>query len=91
MKFPLRISFPPYDTNYIMNGMVDLSKFYNIQINPNGPAIYFFHHYQRLIKDSRQEGGLDPFPVKQIGNLDNLIKAIAQIAKNIVTALTPRK
>ena len=65
-----------------MDGIYELAKFHGVHIDPNGPAIKFFHNYQRLVKESRQEGGLDPFPNKYMANLDVLVKAFAQIMKN---------
>ncbi len=69
-----------------MDCMYELSKLRGIQIDPNGPAIILLHNWQRLINESRKEGGLDPYPSKYIANFDVLVKAIQQIAKNMVGA-----
>ncbi len=70
-----------------MDCMYELSKYRGIQIDPNGPAIILFHNYQRLVTESRREGGLDPYPNKNIMNFDALVKAIQAIAKNIMRAM----
>jgi len=51
------------------------------------PAIKFFHHYQKLVTDSRNSDTLDPYPVKHIGNLKVIVDAIAQMMKQQAQAL----
>ncbi len=82
-----RSSFPDYDPNYIRDGMLLLAKYYNRNISLSDPAIEFFHNYQKLVKDSQSEAGLDPYPVKHIGNLDVLFKALSSLFTKLVEAI----
>lgn len=47
----------------------------------------FFHNFQKLVKDSQQEGGLDPYPVKHIGNLDVFFKAMSTLMSKLIEAV----
>jgi hypothetical protein len=62
----------------------ELAKYWKVDIDRNGPAIDLFHAYQKLVVESRQEKGINPYPYTQIANFDILVKAIQQIAKNMV-------
>ena len=63
--------------------IAEVSKYWNIQVDINGPAIILFHHYQKLVTDSRKDAGINPYPYVSIANFDMLVKAIQQIAKNL--------
>jgi len=59
----------------------DLAKYRGIHIQNSDPAIKFFHHYQKLVMDSRNSDSIDPFPVKHMGNMKVLVDAIGQMMK----------
>lgn len=82
-----RISFPLYDPIFLLDICYDLAKYRGIHILETDPAIKFFHHYQKLITDSRNSDTLDPYPVKHIGNLKVIVDAIAQMMKQQSQAL----
>ena len=70
-----------------MDGLLTLSKFYNINLSLDDPSILFFHHFQKLVKDSQQPEGLDPFPVKHIGNLNVFFEAMSKLFSRLVEAV----
>lgn len=70
-----------------MDGLVILAKFYHIHLSLDDPSIMFFHHYQKLVKDSQTENGLDPFPIKHFGNLDVFFKAMSKLMSHLVEAI----
>ena len=70
-----------------MDGMVILAKYYHIHIPLEAPSIVFFHNYQKLVKDSQSETGLDPYPVKHIGNLDVFFKAMSKLISKLIEAV----
>ena len=67
--------------------MLTLSKYYNRNLSLSDPAIMFFHNYQKLVKDSQSEAGMDPYPMKHMGNLDVLFKALSQLFTKLVEAI----
>lgn len=78
-----RISFPIYDPIFLLDICYDLAKFRGIHILESDPAIKFFHHYQKIVTDSRNSDTLDPYPVKHIGNFKILVDAMAQMMKQL--------
>ena len=70
-----------------MDGLVILAKYYHIHIPFDASSIVFFHNYQKLVKDSQSETGLDPYPVKHIGNLDVFFKAMSKLISKLIEAV----
>lgn len=75
---------------FILDICYDLAKYRGINIKDTDSTIKFFHHYQRLVFDSKQQDGLDPFPVKYIGNMKVLVESIGQMMKSLAQILTRR-
>ena len=64
-----------------MDVAYDLAKFHNITIYKDTPTIQFFHNHQRLVKESRAEDSMDPYPKKYIAHLDSVVRAINTLIK----------
>lgn len=79
----LRISFPRYDSTVIMDMIYELAKFRGIQILGDDDSIRLFHHYQKLVHDSRQPNGLDPFPIKHVGNFGTMLEPMSQMFQGL--------
>jgi hypothetical protein len=64
-----------------MDVQYDLCKYHGIHITDETPTIQFFHNHQRLVKESRQEDGMDPYPKKYIASLDVIVRALNVLIK----------
>jgi len=64
--------------------VVEVSKYWGVQFDRKGPAIDVFHAYQKMVVESRKGEGINPYPSTHIANFDILIKALNQLAKNLV-------
>jgi len=53
-------------------------------VEDNWPAIKVFDLHQRVVKDSRSEGGLDPYPNKNIMNFQTLLDPLAKLIRALV-------
>lgn len=68
---------------FLLDICYDLSKYRGIHIRDEDSSIKFFHHYQKLVLDSRQSDSLDPYPIKYIGNMKSFVDAIGQMMKQM--------
>lgn len=76
---------------FVLDTCYDLAKYRGINFRETDPAIKFFHHYQKLVYDSKQPDGLDPYPVKLIGNMKVFVEAIGQMMKDLSKMLARRR
>lgn len=60
-------------------------------VTDDWPAIKFFDLHQRLVKDSKSEGGLDPYPSKNILNFQTLLEPLAKFMSSLIKSVTRRR
>ena len=64
-----------------MDCVYDLAKYHGIQITESTPTIQLWHNHQRLVKESRKEDAMDPYPKKYVAHLDVLVNTVNNLAK----------
>lgn len=65
----------------------DILKYRNVWITDDFPAQRFFHLHQKIVKESRSEAGLDPYPIKMIGNFQHLLEPMAKLFRALIKAV----
>lgn len=83
LPFKQRTSFPTYDKPTVLTMLNALGKYRGWYPPADCETIEFLHRYSQLVKDGNDEV-LDPYPSKNMSNLQALVDALGKFLKSLV-------